>query len=60
MRTMPLWGLRTRSQFMHDAQSATFADAIGKHRHEAADEAFRFEQLTPAQKNLVYSFLGSL
>ena len=60
MRTMPLWGLRTRTQLMHDAQSATFADAIGRHRHEAADEASAFEQLTPAQKNFVYAFLGSL
>jgi CxxC motif-containing protein (DUF1111 family) len=60
MRTMPLWGLRTRSQFMHDAQSSTLSDAIQRHRREAADEAFRFGQLTPAQQNLVYAFLGSL
>jgi CxxC motif-containing protein (DUF1111 family) len=60
MRTMPLWGLRTRSQFMHDAQSSTLADAIKRHGHEAGDEESKFEQLTPAQKNLVYAFLGSL
>jgi CxxC motif-containing protein (DUF1111 family) len=60
MRTMPLWGLRTRSQFMHDAQSATFADAIERHQGEAGDEAARFERLTTAQKNSLYAFLGSL
>jgi len=60
LRTMPLWGLRTRTQLMHDAQSATFADAVGRHRHEAAGEAGRFNGLTPAQKNLLYAFLGSL
>jgi CxxC motif-containing protein (DUF1111 family) len=60
LRTMPLWGLRTRSQLMHDAQSATFADAIERHRHEAADEEARFDRLMPAQKSLLYAFLGSL
>ena len=60
MRTMPLWGLRTRSQFMHDAQSATLADAIKRHENEAANEASKFEQLTPAQQSLVYAFLNSL
>jgi len=60
LRTMPLWGLRTRSQFMHDAQSATYADAIQRHAGEAAGEASKFNQLTPAQKSLLYAFLGSL
>ncbi|MGB6429568.1 MAG: di-heme oxidoredictase family protein [Candidatus Acidiferrales bacterium] len=60
LRTMPLWGLRTRTQLMHDAQSATYADAIGRHAGEAAGEAAKFNQLTPAQKSLLYAFLGSL
>jgi CxxC motif-containing protein (DUF1111 family) len=60
MRTMPLWGLRTRAQYMHDAQSATLSDAISRHRHEAADEESRFDQLTPEQQNLIYAFLRSL
>lgn len=60
MRTMPLWGLRTRTQLMHDAQSSTYSDAIARHGGEAANEARQFEQLTPGQKNLLYAFLGSL
>jgi CxxC motif-containing protein (DUF1111 family) len=60
MRTMPLWGLRTRTQLMHDAQSSTYSDAIARHADEAADEARQFEQLTPAQKSLLFAFLGSL
>jgi CxxC motif-containing protein (DUF1111 family) len=60
MRTMPLWGLRTRTQLMHDAQSSTYSDAITRHAGEAANEAQQFEQLTPAQKSLLFAFLGSL
>jgi CxxC motif-containing protein (DUF1111 family) len=60
VRTMPLWGLGTRSQLMHDAQSTTYSEAIERHRGEAADEERRYERLTPAQKSLLYQFLGSL
>jgi CxxC motif-containing protein (DUF1111 family) len=60
VRTMPLWGLGTRTQLMHDAQSTTYSDAIVKHRGEAADEERSFERLSPGQKSLLYQFLGSL
>ncbi len=60
MRTAPLWGLRTRTQLMHDGSVTTVEEAVQKHGHEAADEASRFRNLSPAQKQLVYSFLRSL
>jgi CxxC motif-containing protein (DUF1111 family) len=60
VRTMPLWGLRTRTQMMHDGSMGTYSEAIERHDHEAADEAFRFRRLSPAQKLLVNKFLGSL
>jgi CxxC motif-containing protein (DUF1111 family) len=60
VRTMPLWGLSTRTQLMHDAQSSTYQDAIRRHQNEAADEAAKFARLSPAQKTLLYQFLGSL
>jgi CxxC motif-containing protein (DUF1111 family) len=60
VRTMPLWGIRTRTQFLHDASAATFAEAIRRHQNEAADSALKFERLGPAQKQLLYLFLGSL
>ena len=60
VRTMPLWGLRTRTQLLHDASVGTFSEAINRHRAEAADEASKFKQLGPAQKQLLYQFLGSL
>lgn len=60
VRTMPLWGIRTRTQLLHDASAGTYSDAIERHQREAGDEAFRFRRLTPAQRQLVYRFLGSL
>lgn len=60
IRTAPLWGLRTRTQLLHDASAMTPEQAIHKHTHEAATEAQRYRQLTPAQKQLLHVFLNSL
>ena len=60
VRTMPLWGLRTRTQFMHDASMGTYSEAVAKHRNEAGVAATQFRGLSPAQKQLLYQFLGSL
>jgi CxxC motif-containing protein (DUF1111 family) len=60
IRTAPLWGLRTRTQLLHDASAMTVEHAIHKHRNEAASEAQKYTQLTPAQKQLLDVFLSSL
>ena len=60
VRTMPLWGLRTRTQFMHDASLGTYSEAVARHRNEAGATAAQFRGLSPAQKQLLYQFLGSL
>jgi CxxC motif-containing protein (DUF1111 family) len=60
VRTMPLWGLRTRTQFLHDASAGTYAEAIERHDHEAADDAANFRRLGPADKRLLLQFLASL
>jgi CxxC motif-containing protein (DUF1111 family) len=60
IRTMPLWGLRTRTQLLHDASAGTYAEAIERHQNEGADETFRYRRLSPAQKQLLFQFLGSL
>jgi CxxC motif-containing protein (DUF1111 family) len=60
IRTAPLWGLRTRTQLLHDASAMTPEQAIHKHRNEAANEAQKYSQLSPAQKQLVAIFLNSL
>jgi CxxC motif-containing protein (DUF1111 family) len=61
LRTSPLWGLRTKTRFMHDLKSESVGDAINRHRGEAREviENFR-EELTPAQQQQVLVFLKSL
>jgi CxxC motif-containing protein (DUF1111 family) len=60
MRTPPLWGVRTRTELMHDGRTSTFHEAIQYHRHEAHYVTLKFNLLTPAQQNLLIYFLRSL
>lgn len=60
LRTTPLWGLRTRTELMHDAASTTFDQAILRHRGEASNATRRYWALTPQQKQSLFAFLRSL
>jgi CxxC motif-containing protein (DUF1111 family) len=60
VRTMPLWGLRTRTEFMHDGASPNYDHAILRHRGEALNATRQYFRLTPQQKQDLYDFLGSL
>jgi CxxC motif-containing protein (DUF1111 family) len=60
VRTAPLWGLRTRSRLMHDGESLTFVDAIGRHKGEANTVRMLFEGLTSFQQEQLLQFLGTL
>ena len=61
LRTAPLWGLRTKTRFMHDLKSESLADAIRRHRGEARQASERFrEDLSPAQQQQLITFLNSL
>jgi CxxC motif-containing protein (DUF1111 family) len=60
VRTMPLWGLRTRTQLIHDGLSPTYDHAILRHRGEALDVIRRYWGLTGQQKQFLYTFLRSL
>jgi CxxC motif-containing protein (DUF1111 family) len=60
IRTAPLWGLRSRTQMLHDGSAVTVEDAIQRHDHEAAAQAQKFSRLTQAQKQLLDVFLRSL
>ena len=61
LRTSPLWGLRTKTRFMHDLKSESLKEAINRHRGEARDVIDNFqEDLTPAQQQQVITFLNSL
>jgi CxxC motif-containing protein (DUF1111 family) len=60
LRTMPLWGLRTRPRFMHDLQSVTLENAIERHQGEARQVARRFLDLSETERQQVLTFLNSL
>jgi CxxC motif-containing protein (DUF1111 family) len=61
LRTAPLWGLRTKTRFMHDLKSEALADVIRRHRGEAGGVSERFrEELTPTQQQQLITFLNSL
>jgi len=60
LRTVPLWGLRTRSRFMHDLGSLTLEDAINRHGGEAQQVTAGFNSLTPAEQQQLILFLKSL
>jgi CxxC motif-containing protein (DUF1111 family) len=60
IRTAPLWGLRTRSRFMHDGLSLTLTDAILRHAEEALDVIDQFQALSATDKKQLLAFLQSL
>jgi CxxC motif-containing protein (DUF1111 family) len=60
LRTPPLWGVRTRTELLHDGRSKTFYDTIQRHREEAAGAVSNFNRLSPAQQNQLITFLRSL
>jgi len=60
IRTVTLWGTRTRSRHMHDGLSLTFTDAILRHGVEAAGVTSNFRALSLAQRNQIVTFLQSL
>lgn len=60
LRTLPLWGTRTRPRHMHDGASLTFTDAILRHGGEATAVTNRFRNLLGGQRSQIVTFLQSL
>jgi CxxC motif-containing protein (DUF1111 family) len=60
LRTAPLWGLRTKSRFMHDLKSLSLDQAIRRHRGEASEPAENFAELPAQDKQDLLNFLNSL
>ena len=60
LTTPPLWGLRTRSRFMHDLFNVTRTNAILRHTNEAEPVIQNYIILSTAQKNQIGTFLNSL
>jgi CxxC motif-containing protein (DUF1111 family) len=60
LRTVPLWGLRTKARFMHDLKSLSLNNAIERHKGEAREVERRFDQLSPDDRDALLTFLRSL
>ena len=60
LRTPALWGVRTRTRFMHDLKSESFEPAILRHQGEASDASTTFKRLTPQERRQLLAFLNSL
>jgi CxxC motif-containing protein (DUF1111 family) len=60
LRTAPLWGLRMKPRFMHDLKSLSLQNAIERHAGEAEHVRQRFQELSPVEKQELFSFLNSL
>jgi CxxC motif-containing protein (DUF1111 family) len=60
LRTSPLWGLRTRNQFMHDGESLTLGSAILRHGSEARLVIGSYRRLGNTRRNQLIAFLKSL
>jgi len=60
LRTPPLWGVRTRSRFMHDGVSLTFNEAILRHAGEASFVTNNYRGLSGQQRAQLLAFLASL
>ena len=59
-RTAPLWGLRARSFFLHDARATDLVTAIQLHGGEASQVRNRFFNLPAIQRADLIAFLRSL
>jgi CxxC motif-containing protein (DUF1111 family) len=60
VRTAPLWGLRARGRFMHDALSFNLTDAILRHDNQARATKNAFNALRTRDKEKLIAFLLSL
>ena len=60
LRTVPLWGMRTRDRLMHDGASVTVAGAIQRHGGEASGVIKNYSRLSPSQHRQLLTFLNSL
>ena len=60
LRTPPLWGLRTRSRFMHDLATVSYEAAILRHGGEAGPVIQAYRRLSPQQRSQLMQLLRSL
>ena len=59
-RTAPLWGLRFRKQYFHDARTGDLDAAVRMHGGEASSAAKNYSSLSSADRTVLIGFLDSL
>jgi CxxC motif-containing protein (DUF1111 family) len=60
MRTAPLWGVRSKSAFLHDGRAGDLPTAIGLHDGQAKQAAQAFGALSTQQQQDLINFLDSI
>jgi hypothetical protein len=60
MRTLPLWGLRAKSIFLHDGRASDIPTAISLHDGQGKAAAQAFEALSGSQQEDLMNFLETL
>lgn len=60
MRTQPLWGIRFKSNFLHDQRAATIGQAVGAHSGQGAAARDAFNRLNANDRAAVSAFVLSL
>jgi len=60
MRTSPLWGLRTRTTYLHDGRARTLDAAIRAHAGESEASTQEYDKLSPVAQQQLLEFLDSL
>jgi CxxC motif-containing protein (DUF1111 family) len=60
VRTAPLWGLRTRTFYLHDLSEPTVPHTIQSHHGQAQESSDAYDALSTAQRNQLLQFLNSL
>jgi CxxC motif-containing protein (DUF1111 family) len=60
IRTSPLWGLRTRTKFLHDGRATTLRDAIMAHNQQGAQARNGYTSASSLEKQDLLTFLMSL
>ena len=59
-RTAPLWGIASRTLFLHDGRAGTLGGAIDQHAGEAATARRRFVDLPQSAREALIAFLMTL
>lgn len=59
-RTPALWGLRSRTELLHDGSARSIAEALARHGGEAEGARARFAELTPSDRAALLRFLSTL